>query len=119
MPATGPTAAAIVSKIKTNTTAPTTIKPVVITTPLVHKPVVQSSMAVTKTQGNIVQSAVKWSQPNTTGKSSTPQAPNQSITTVSALPSMDETVASSLQQQALVSSLKRKREGEDDDDYDA
>jgi hypothetical protein len=40
------------------------------------------------------------------------------MTTVSALPSMDETVASSLQQQALVSSLKRKR-GEDDDDYDA
>ena len=42
---------------------------------------------------------------------------SQSITTVSALPSMDETVASSLQQQALVSSLKRKRDGEDDD-YD-
>ncbi len=48
---------------------------------------------------------------------STPR-PAQSMTTVSALPSMDETVASSLQQQALVSSLKRKR-GEDDDDYDA
>jgi hypothetical protein len=40
------------------------------------------------------------------------------MTTVSALPSMDETVASSLQQQALVSALKRKR-GEDDDDYDS
>ena len=43
---------------------------------------------------------------------------SKSMSTVSALPSMDETVASSLQQQALVSSLKRKREGEDDD-YDA
>ena len=41
------------------------------------------------------------------------------MTTVSALPSMDETVASSLQQQALVSSLKRKREGEDEEDYDS
>lgn len=49
----------------------------------------------------------------------TTHQPDKSMTTVSALPSMDETVASSLQQQALISSLKRKREGEDDDDYDA
>ncbi|CAB4024893.1 Transcription initiation factor TFIID subunit 9B [Paramuricea clavata] len=58
-----------------------------------------------------------WQQSRATTTTSTPQLA-KSMTTVSALPSMDETVASSLQQQALVSALKRKR-GEDDDDYDS
>ena len=71
-------------------------------------------------QGNVHHPAANWNKPTTTSKPpSTTQIPNRSMTTVSALPSMDETVASSLQQQALVSSLKRKREGEDDDDYDS
>ena len=68
-------------------------------------------------QASSGQAAAAWQQTKATAMST--QRSAQSITTVSALPSMDETVASSLQQQALVSSLKRKREGEDDDDYDA
>ncbi|XP_028402693.1 transcription initiation factor TFIID subunit 9B-like [Dendronephthya gigantea] len=100
-------------------------KPVVSITHAINKPspnlttaVPTATSTVTRVSGG--KPAATW-QGNVAGATSTTTTPrpDKSMTTVSALPSMDETVASSLQQQALISSLKRKREGEDDDDYDA